>query len=68
MKMQQLKLFNNKNCRIILDNGFTYQGQLKGITKESITFYDRFSGLMIIELDSVKAIFEIRDGGRENEK
>ena len=64
MKREQLEFFNKKDCKILLSNGFFYQGIVKSIELESITFEDRFNGLMIIDLDSIKIISEI-NGGRK---
>jgi len=60
MRRDQLELFKNRLSNIILSNGFSYTGFIKEISNESITFEDRFSGIMLIDINSIRMISEKR--------
>jgi len=56
LEKKQLDLFLNKNCKIILSNGFSYSGILKEVSETTIVFEDRFEGLKIFDLNIISGI------------
>lgn len=66
MRKEELELFKDKYCKLILSNGFGYCGYIKQITEETLFFEDRFDGLKIFDISIIKSIGEVR--GEINEK
>lgn len=59
IEKKQLDLFLNKNCKIILSNGFSYSGILKEVSETTLVFEDRFEGLMIFDLSIIRSIGQV---------
>lgn len=62
IEKDELNLFINQQCKIILSNGFTYTGILRKINNSSILFEDRFDGLKILDISIIKGIGQL--GGK----
>ncbi|MFH1972389.1 MAG: hypothetical protein ABIJ18_02820 [archaeon] len=58
MEKNQIKLFENKNCQLVIDNGFVYNGFAEKVTENSVIFHDKINGKMIFDLKYIRSIGE----------
>jgi len=56
MKKEDLQEFENKNIKIILNTGFTYNGEIISLAEDHLKFYDRFLGRMLITYEDIRVI------------
>ncbi|MCF7859698.1 MAG: hypothetical protein K9N07_10330 [Candidatus Cloacimonetes bacterium] len=64
MIKDELEIFVDKYCKLILKDGFSYIGRLKKVSETSVTFDDRFDGIYLFDISSVKSICEVRGDRR----
>lgn len=66
IEKEELELFINKYCRIILNNGYSYAGYLRKVTLASIVFEDRFDGLKVFDTSIITSIGEVKGGQHDS--
>jgi len=62
IEKEELEVFVNKFCKLILSNGFNYIGTVKKVTETSVTFDDRFDGIYVFDISFIKSICVVRGG------
>jgi len=61
MKEEELNDFKNKTIFIVLRNNFHYTGEILSSGEEFVKIRDKFGGIVLINIDEIKSIEEVRE-------
>lgn len=61
MDRETIQLFLNKKVRIYQNNKFHYVGYIIKVTESSLVLNDRYDGIMILNLNDIFTIKEVKD-------
>ena len=53
MKEENLKIYLNQHCKVILVNGWKYQGKILEVNSDVLILDDRFKGRMPLAVQSI---------------
>ena len=58
MQEEDLKEFEGKNIKIVLNNNYQYNGEIISLSRDSLKFKDKYNAVILISLDHIKFVRE----------
>ena len=56
MKIDDIKIYENKRITIFLKNNYFYSGYIIGFLEDALTFKDKFNNTILISVDEITSI------------